>query len=182
MNSIHFTSISVAFSHLQPILNPIPAYLTSQQGPISFWRQCRTKQLQSPTGSHQWKQAGELLPSHFGIKPEQSTRKTFLISMGYWTSTSTVRAHHQNHHAINYGYIPNMTVDLILLPLSKTDPGHIPLPSCCTRHFSLPHHMPVFIRINLHDTNHGKQPIFFFLLPGRLIPTLAQDSFHLPMA
>ena len=48
--------------------------------------------------------------------------------------------------------------------------------------FSLPHCTVGFSRINLHDTNYRKKSIFLSPLPGRLISTLAQDSFHLPMA
>ena len=37
------------------------------------------------------------------------------------------------------------------LPQSRTDLGHIPLSSRCARHFSLPHHAPIFSRIHPLD-------------------------------
>ena len=70
--------------------------------------------------------------------------------------TSAVGARHHNHHAIYYYYNQNFAVSFIQLPQSKTNPVPVPLPSCCTRHFSLPHYTPGFSRINLDDTNHGK--------------------------
>ena len=106
----------------------------------------------------------------------------YLTPPGNRTKCSAVGAHFHNQHPTNYCCVPNFTVYLIRLAQSRTDPGYNPLPSCCTRHFSLPHHASRFSQINVHNTNHRKQPIFLSPLPGCLIPTWSWDSFHLSMA
>ena len=64
--------------------------------------------------------------------------RTRLTPSGYQTQASAVGARCHNHHATACCYVTNFNVYLNLLPQPKADPGHIALPSRCTRHFSLP--------------------------------------------
>ena len=71
-----------------------------------------------------------------------------------WVSNPRFRRYH-NHHATACYRVTNFNVFFNLLLKPRADPGHIALPSRCTRHFCLPHYALGFSRINLHDTNHG---------------------------
>ena len=79
-----------------------------------------------------------------------------LVPLGNRTRTSAVGArHNHNHRATNHCCVTNLTVNLMPLPQPRTDPWHIPLLRCCSRHFSLPHHAQGFSRINLHDSRNS---------------------------
>ena len=71
--------------------------------------------------------------------------RIFLVPLG--SRTRAVGGRHHNHHATYKCCVPNFTVCFILLLQSSTDPGHIPLSRCCTRHFSLPHLPPIYSQI-----------------------------------
>ena len=61
---------------------------------------------------------------------------------------SAVGVRRHNYHATYSCYVINFTDFLMPPPQSRIDLGHTPLSSCCTRHFSLPHHTPIFSRIH----------------------------------
>ena len=82
--------------------------------------------------------------------------RTRLAPSEHRTRASAVGARCHNHHATGCCCITNLIVYFTLLPQPRADPGHIALPSRCTRHFSLPHYGLGFSWINLHDINHGK--------------------------
>ena len=74
--------------------------------------------------------------------------RTYLTPPGYQTRTSAMGSHCYNHHATNQHCISILTIYLTLPSQSRTDPGHVHLSSCCTRHFfSLPYHAPEFSQI-----------------------------------
>ena len=114
------------------------------------------------------------------LLPPSQQGRGYLALLRTRTSPMVARCH--NNHATNYYDIPIFESNLILLPQSRIDPGHIPLPSHCKRHFSLLHHVPGFSQIYLHDINHGKELIFSSPLFDCLIPTLAWHSPQLPLS
>ena len=82
--------------------------------------------------------------------------RTHLAPSGYRTRASAAGVRYHNHHATACYRVTNFIVYFNLILKPRADPGHIALPSRCTRRFSLPHYALGFSRINLHDTNHGK--------------------------
>ena len=75
-----------------------------------------------------------------------------------------MRARYHNHHATCHSQTVNLTGSLILQPQSKTDSGHILLPSCCTRHFFLCPTTPRDLAESFYMIlTMGSSPSFFFL-------------------
>ena len=68
-------------------------------------------------------------------------------------------------------YVINFT-DFFKPPTqSSTDLGHTPLFSCCIRHFSLPHHVPIFNRI--HPLGRQDRHVWQIIrqLAGEMLPS-----------
>ena len=96
-------------------------------------------------------------------KPEQSIREKIFCSF---------EVSNRNFHS---GSSPPLPPCYLRLTNSKFASSFNP-----TQLIFSAHHTTGFSRINLHDTNHEKYPIFLSPFPGCLISTMTQDSFYLP--
>ena len=97
---------------------------------------CKIASLHRQTVTHE-NEMVECSPNTAGLHSEQSIREKIFCPIVVSTPDFCGKSSPSLPPCFLTLWIINLTVNLIPKPQSKIDPGHIPLPSRCTRHFFL---------------------------------------------